>query len=79
MKKLICIILMSLSLMSCADALKQQQFLEKSYPTCKVEPATGLIQRNGYDYILVQPDGQLIAVKFYPGSENKIASLRNVR
>ncbi len=79
MKKLICIILMSLSLMSCADALKQQQFLQKAYPTCKVEPATGLIKEQGYSYILVQPDGQLIAVQFYPGSESKISSLRNVR
>lgn len=70
---------MSLCLTSCADELKRQKYLEKAYPNCKVEPATGMIKEKGYDYLLVYPDNQMVGVSFYPGSENKIMGLRNVR
>lgn len=78
MKKLFILIGM-LFLVSCADQAKRQAYLEKLYPKCKVEPATGLIQREGYDFIVIDSTNQIIAVSFYPFSERKIGSLRNIR
>jgi hypothetical protein len=78
MKKLILIFTLSL-LVSCTDQINRQRHLEKSYPKCKVEPATGLIQHNGYDFIVIDSTNQIIAVEFYPFSETKIAFLRNIR
>lgn len=78
MKKLI-ILALSLSLTGCADQSKRQQHLQTLYPTCKVEPATGLIQREGYDFIVIDSTLQIIAVRYYPFSETKISSLRNIR
>ena len=76
MKKLI---VLALSLTGCADQSKRQQHLQTLYPTCKVEPATGLIQREGYDFIVIDSTLQIIAVRYYPFSETKISSLRNIR
>lgn len=45
----------------------------------KIEPATGLIQREGYDFIIIDTTYQIIAVQYYPFSETKISSLRNIR
>ena len=78
MKKLI-IFTLFLALSSCADQNKRQQYLQKVYPGSKVEPATGLIQHNGYDFIVIDTTGQIIAVSFYPFSESKISQLRNIR
>ena len=78
MKKLI-VLALSLSLTGCADQSKRQQHLQTLYPTCKVEPATGLIQREGYDFIVIDSTLQIIAVRYYPFSETKISSLRNIR
>lgn len=78
MKKLL-LILVSTALISCADQTKRQKHLESLYPKCKVEPATGLIQRDGYDFIVIDSTMQIIAVDFYPFSERKISDLRNIR
>jgi hypothetical protein len=78
MKKLTLLALITL-LVSCADQTKRQQHLQKIYPGCKVEPATGLIQQNGYDFIVIDTTNQIIAVDFYPFSESKIHALRNIR
>lgn len=74
-------ILFSLCLLftGCADQNKRQRYLQSVYPTCKVEPATGIIQHNGYDFIVIDTTDQIIAVSFYPFSETKISSLRNIR
>ena len=78
MKKLLFLLLIVLTT-SCVDQLNRQKHLEKMYPHCKVEPATGLIQKEGYSFIIVDSTNQIIAVNFYPFSETKIWSLRNVR
>lgn len=64
---------------SCADQVKRQKHIQSLYPNCKVEPATGLIQQNGYDFIVIDSTMQIIAVDFYPFSETKIKALRNIR
>jgi hypothetical protein len=68
-----------LLLVSCADQIKRQKYLDSAYPKCKIEPATGLIQQQGYDFIVIDSTMQIIAVEFYPFSESKISFLRNVR
>lgn len=78
MKKLF-LLLVSTALTSCADQTKRQKHLESTYPKCKVEPATGLIQQQGYDFIVIDSTLQIIAVDFYPFSETKISFLRNIR
>ena len=78
MKKII-IILSSCFLISCSDQVKRQKNLQIIYPKCKVEPATGLIQNQGFDFIVIDSTNQIIAVDFYPFSESKIMSLRNIR
>ncbi len=78
MKKLF-LLLVSTALISCADQTKRQKHLESLYPKCEVEPATGLIQREGYDFIVIDSTMQIIAVDFYPFSESKISFLRNIR
>jgi hypothetical protein len=78
MRKLIFAALATIAI-SCADATKRQQHLAGLYPGCKVEPATGLVQQNGYEFMVVDSVGQMIAVQFYPWSETKVMKLRNVR
>jgi hypothetical protein len=73
------IIALSLFTLSCADQSKRQKHLESIYPNCKVEPSTGLIQQQGYDFIVIDSTNQIIAVNYYPFSERKISSLRNIR
>ena len=79
MKKLLTILTISLLLSSCADQNKRLNNLKQMYPNCKVEPSTGLIQQNGYEFIVIDSNNQIIAVSFYPFSEIKIQSLRNIR
>jgi len=78
MKKILAIALM-LTIASCADSTKRQQHLQKLYPHSRVEPSTGLIQQSGYEFIVIDSTMQIVAVSFYPGSESKIESLRNIR
>ena len=78
MKKVI-LITTILFFSSCANQINRQKNLEKMYPKCKVEPATGLIQKNGYNFIVIDTNTQIIAVSFYLGSESKIYDLRNIR
>ena len=66
-------------LTSCADQQKRYANLKKMYPHCKVEPATGLIQSQGYDFIVIDTSLQIIAVSFYPYSETKISQFRKIR
>jgi hypothetical protein len=72
-------LLFAISLLGCADQNKRQRHLQSLYPNCKIEPATGLIQQNGYDFIVIDSTNQIIAVDYYPFSETKIANLRNIR
>ena len=78
MKKSI-LIGLAFALIGCADQTKRQKYLQTTYPKCKVEPATGLIQREGYEFVVIDSTNQIIAVNFYPFSETKIMSLRNIR
>lgn len=77
--KLFTILIMFCCLLSCSDQNKRLKYLQSVYPKCKVEPATGLIQRDGYDFIVIDSSYQIIAVNFYPFSETKISSMRNIR
>ena len=79
MKKILLILGMTLLVSSCTDESVRQKNLQKIYPNCKVEPATGLIQENGYEFTVIDSTGQMIAVSFYAWSETKISRLRNVR
>lgn len=79
MKNKLMIITLAIGLMGCVDATNRQKHLQSIYPNCKVEPATGLIQRDGYDFIVIDTNNQIIAVCFYPFSETKIENLRNIR
>ena len=78
MKKALLIVALSM-LCSCADQTKRQHHLQTLYPTCKIEPATGLIQQSGYEFIVIDSTMQIIAVSYYPFSETKISDLRNIR
>lgn len=78
MKKLILLAFIVL-LVSCVDRTQQLNNLKKMYPTSKVEPSTGIIQQQGYEFIVIDTVGQIIAVSFYPFSESKISSMRNIR
>ena len=78
MKRLL-LLLITIALVSCADSQKQLNYLKSQYPNCKVEPAAGLIQRDGYKFIVIDSTNQIIAISFYPLSETKISSMRNVR
>lgn len=79
MKKLITIILFTTLLSSCADQNKRLNNLKSMYPNCKVEPSTGMIQQNGFEFIIIDTNNQIIAISFYPFSETKIQALRNIR
>lgn len=79
MKKTILILLFGALLFSCADQNKRQEYLKKIYPKHKIEPSTGLIQQQGYEFIIIDSTNQIIAVDFYLGSESKIFALRNIR
>ncbi len=79
MKNKLIIIALAIGMMGCADATNRQKHLQTLYPHCKVEPATGLIQRDGYNFIVIDSTKQIIAVSFYPLSETKILDLRNIR
>jgi hypothetical protein len=78
MKKLLFLLLVIL-MTSCVDQVNRQKHLEKLYPNCKVEPATRLVQENGFDFIVIDSTNQIIAVNFYMFSETKIWSLINIR
>lgn len=73
---LLCVITL---IISCVDSNKQLQYLKTLYPNCKVEPSTGLIQNQGYEFIVIDSTNQIIAVSFYEFSETKISNLRNIR
>lgn len=79
MNKLLTLALAVVAITSCADQNKRLQNLKKMYPQSKVEPATGLIQQQGYDFIVIDTSLQIIAVDFYMGSETKIYRMRNIR
>ena len=79
MKKIILFAIGALSILSCADQNKRLLNLKKMYPDCKVEPSTGLIQNQGYDFIVIDTTMQIIAVDFYIGSETNIYRMRNIR
>jgi hypothetical protein len=79
MRKLLFIIFTITTLLSCADEQKRQSYLEKTYPHCKVEPATGLVQKQGFEFIVIDTNFQIVGVSFYPFSKTKISHLRNVR
>ena len=79
MRKIILTLLFCVTLFSCADQNKRQKYLEKLYPKHKIEPSTGLIQQQGYEFIIIDSTNQIIAVDFYIGSEDKIMALRNIR
>jgi len=78
MKKVLLLGLLTV-MVSCTDQNKRLNHLKSLYPNCKVEPATGLIKQSGYDFITIDSTNQMIAIRFYPFSETKIADLRNVR
>ena len=73
------LIISALLLFSCADETNRQKYLQSKYPDCKVEPATTLVKNGGYDFIVIDSTNQIIAVSFYPFSEKKISSLKNIR
>lgn len=79
MKKLVILFTLIVVISSCADQSKRQNHLMLTYPSCKVEPATGLIQGDGFDFIVIDTTGQIVAVSFYPFSETKILNIRNIR
>ena len=79
MKNKFLILALLIALMSCADQTKRQAHLQSVYPKCKIEPATGIIQQQGYDFIVIDTTGQIISAQYYPFSETKIMSLRNIR
>jgi hypothetical protein len=79
MKKIVFLTMLIAMMSSCADQNKRLLSLKKMYPSCKVEPSTGLLQNQGFDFILIDSTNQIIGVSFYPWSETKIQSLRNIR
>lgn len=79
MVKKIIISIIILTLVSCTNSYKKQEYLKSIYPNCIVEPATGLIAQQGYEFIVINKDNQIIAVAFYPFSETNISDLRNIR
>jgi hypothetical protein len=77
MKRLIIAIIF---LTGCAQPNNQMDYLIKKFPHTVVEPATGLLQQHGYEFIMEDTvKKQIYAVSFYPFSETKISSIRNIR
>lgn len=79
MRKITLAILIIGMMVGCTDQNKRMQNLKAMYPNHKIEPATGLIQNQGYSFILIDSNYQITAVSFYPFSETKIESIRNIR
>lgn len=79
MKKLITLLTITIFLSSCVDQNQRWNNLKKMYPNSIVEPATGIIKNQGYDFIIIDTNNQIIAVSYYPFSETKISNLRNIR
>lgn len=79
MKKLLVLLAVVLVLSSCVDETLRLKNLKRMYPDCKVEPSAGLIKSSGYDYIVIDSTNQIIAVQFYPFSDEKIQNFRNIR
>lgn len=68
-----------MSLGGCINEYNRLNNLKKMYPYHQVEPAAGLIKDSGYQYIIVDTTGEIIAVSFYPFSDEKLSSFRNIR
>jgi hypothetical protein len=79
MKKLLALLAVVLIFTSCVDESRRLKNLKKMYPNCKVEPSSGLIKEKGYSYIVIDSTNQIVAVSFYPFSDEKISSFRNIR
>jgi hypothetical protein len=79
MKKQILSFLILLLFTSCVNEYNRLNYLKKSFPNSKVEPATGLVKNGGYEYVLIDSLGNMVAVSFVPFSEKRINGLRNVR
>jgi len=79
MKKVYLLILALISFSSCADQNKRMKYLQKAFPKCRIEPATPLIEKDGYDFIIIDSTMHIMAVDFYAFSESKIWRLRNIR
>lgn len=79
MKKGILIVGLTVGLFSCVDQNKRLEHAKKTFYPSKVEPATGLIQEKGFDFIVIDSAGQIIAIDYAEFSETRISAMRNVR
>jgi hypothetical protein len=79
MKKVLLLIAVAITMFGCVDDYKRLQNLQKKFPNHQVEPATGLIKNGGFQFILIDTNQQIIAVRYGEFSETRIASLRNIR
>lgn len=66
-------------LFSCVDQNKRLEHAKKTFYPAKVEPATGLIQNQGFDFIVIDSANQIIAIDYWEFSETRISRMRNIR
>lgn len=79
MKKLL-LLLSTIFLLSCIDEQKRMKDCQSKFPGKIVEPATGMLQQEGYGFIVIDTISlQIIAVRYRPFSEKAISSMRNIR
>lgn len=78
MKK-ISILLLSLTLFSCADYSERMKTVQKKYPKCIVTPSLpNTERRQHYNYDVIIKDTinkQMYGITFYPFSEQKISQI----
>lgn len=79
MKKLL-VLLSTIFILSCTDEQKRMKDCQSKFPGKIVEPATGMIQQEVYEFIVIDTVNlQIIAIKYRPFSEKAISNMRNIR
>jgi hypothetical protein len=80
MKKILILIFCTIFIISCTDEQKRMEDCKSKFPGKIVEPATGMLQQEGYEFIVIDTSSlQIIAIKYRPFSEKAISLMRNIR
>lgn len=80
MKKLITLSAITLLLSSCVDFNKREKRLKELYPKNVVIPATGLLKRNGYEFLMEDTiNKQIYGISFYTWSTTRIQDIVNIK
>lgn len=74
------LLLFVIALTGCIDYTKRLDTAQKKFPTMVITPATGLIARQGYEFLAEDTaNNQIYAISFGPFSETRIETVRNIK